>query len=65
MNAANEVAVKEFINDRITFTQIAVLVDKTIDKMVKKHFISSPSVEEIFETDKETKIIAKELVSAL
>ena len=33
--------------------------------MVKKHFISSPSVEEISETDKETKIIAKELVSAL
>ncbi len=65
MNAANEVAVKEFINDRITFTQIAILVDKTIDKIVKKHFISSPSVEEIFETDKETKIIAKELVSAL
>lgn len=65
MNAANEVAVKEFINDRITFTQIAVLVDKTIEEMIKKHFINNPSVEDIFETDKEAKIIAKELVSAL
>lgn len=65
MNAANEVAVKAFIDDRITFMQIAVLVNRTIEKMLKGHFISNPSVEEIFETDKVTKIIAKELVTAL
>lgn len=65
MNAANEVAVKEFINDRIRFVQIAVLVDKTINKMMKNRFVNSPTVEDIFETDRETKIIAKELVSAL
>lgn len=65
MNAANEVAVKEFINDRIRFAQIAVLVDKTINKMMKNRFVNSPTVEDIFETDRVTKIIAKELVSAL
>lgn len=65
MNAANEVAVKEFINDRITFTQIAELVDKTIEKMMKNCFIGSPSIEDIFETDRLAKIAAWELVSAL
>lgn len=65
MNAANEVAVKEFINDRITFTQIAELVDKTIEKMMKNCFIGSPSIEDIFETDRLAKIAAGELVSAL
>lgn len=64
MNAANEVAVKEFINDRITFTQIAELVDKTIEKMMKNCFIGSPSIEDIFETDRLAKIAAGELVSA-
>ncbi len=65
MNAANEVAVKAFIDDRITFMQIAVLVNRTIEKMLKSHFINNPSVEEIFETDKVSKIIAKELVTTL
>ena len=65
MNAANEVAVKEFINDKISFMQIAVLVDKTIEKMTKSHFINRPSIEDIFETDRVTKIISKELASRL
>lgn len=65
MNAANEVAVKEFINDRITFTQIAALVDKTIEKMMKTGFIESPSIDDIFETDRLAKIVAGELVPTL
>lgn len=65
MNAANEVAVREFINDRITFTQIAALVDKTIEKMMKTGFIESPSIDDIFETDRLAKIVAGELVSTL
>jgi 1-deoxy-D-xylulose-5-phosphate reductoisomerase len=48
MNAANEVAVSLFLQDKIKFLQIAELVEEA---MHESHFIASPTLEDLFETD--------------
>ncbi len=57
MNAANEVAVAAFLRGQIRFTQIPQIIEKTIEKC---NFVSSPDIEDIFETDKTSKIVAEE-----
>ncbi|MBQ1882393.1 MAG: 1-deoxy-D-xylulose-5-phosphate reductoisomerase [Bacteroidales bacterium] len=57
MNAANEVAVAAFLRGQIRFTQIPQIIEKTIEKC---NFVSSPGIEDIFETDKTSKIVAEE-----
>ncbi|MBI4845346.1 MAG: 1-deoxy-D-xylulose-5-phosphate reductoisomerase [Candidatus Omnitrophica bacterium] len=48
MNAANEVAVEVFLNNKIGFMDIP----KVIDKVLKKHkFITNPSLDEILSSD--------------
>ena len=49
MNAANEVAVQQFIEGRIGFLDIA---DRVEQAMLNAHFIADPSLDELFETDK-------------
>ena len=49
MNAANEVAVQQFIDGRIGFLDIADHVEAA---MQKAPFIANPSLEDLFETDK-------------
>jgi 1-deoxy-D-xylulose-5-phosphate reductoisomerase len=60
MNAANEVAVAEFLQERIGFLEISDLIEKC---MVKLPFISSPGFKDYIETDRETRIIAQELIN--
>ena len=62
MNAANEVAVASFLKGEIKFTQIPVVIEKTLEKC---NFVASPSVEDIFATDKESKVRAEELLKGL
>jgi 1-deoxy-D-xylulose-5-phosphate reductoisomerase len=59
LNAANEIAVDAFLNDRIGFLQIPDLIEGCLSKMP---FIKSPGLEDYFETDKETRILAKEII---
>lgn len=49
LNAANEVAVQRFIEGRLTFLGIADFVEEA---MVKADFLPNPSLEELFQTDK-------------
>ena len=49
MNAANEVAVQQFIDGKIGFLDIADHVERT---MQKAHYIANPTLEDLFETDK-------------
>lgn len=49
LNAANEVAVEAFLNDKISFAAIARINEATIEKT---EFIKSPSVEDYIEIDK-------------
>ena len=59
MNAANEVAVAAFLRSEIKFTQIPKIIEKTLEKC---NFVASPSVDDIFFTDKESKTLAEELL---
>ena len=60
LNAANEVVVAEFLNERIGFLQMSEVIETC---MAKLDFVAQPSLEDYFETDKQTRIFAKELVT--
>ncbi len=60
LNAANEVAVAEFLKDRIGFLEMSDIVEKCLEKM---HYIKSPAYDDYVNTDKETRIRAFELVN--
>jgi len=59
LNAANEVAVAEFLKDRIGFLEMSEIVERCLEKM---DFIKSPGYEDYVNTDKETRIKAFELI---
>ena len=50
MNAANEVAVQQFIDGKITFLQIADFVE---EQMQQAPFIAKPTLDDLFRTDAE------------
>lgn len=60
LNAANEVVVNEFLNDRISFLQMS---DVIADCMQTQGYISDPTLEDYINTDKESRIKAKELIN--
>ena len=60
LNAANEVAVAEFLHDRIGFLEMADVVERCLEKMA---YISGPTLEDYVSTDRETRIKAKELIN--
>lgn len=59
LNAANEVAVAEFLNDNVGFLEMSDIVEECLGKIP---FIGSPSYEDYVNTDKETRIRAKEII---
>jgi 1-deoxy-D-xylulose-5-phosphate reductoisomerase len=60
LNAANEITVQAFLNDKITFLQITTIVEKVV---AKSHFISNPTLLQLIETDKEARARALEIVA--
>lgn len=60
LNAANEIAVQEFLQDKIGFLQMSEVVEKCLSKI---DYIASPAFEDYVNTDKETRIRAKELIN--
>lgn len=62
MNAANEVAVNSVLKEELPFYKIATLVEKTIEKAP---FIATPTIDDIFQSDKEARIYASELLKKL
>jgi 1-deoxy-D-xylulose-5-phosphate reductoisomerase len=59
LNAANEVAVAEFLKDRIGFLEMSTLVEQCLAKMP---YISNPGYDDYVNTDKETRAMATELI---
>ncbi len=59
MNGANEIAVEALLNDKILFHKIPDIIQRTMQKCP---FISTPTIEDILETDIIAKAIAKELI---
>ena len=60
LNAANEIAVSKFLEDRIGFLEMSDVVESCLNKI---SYISTPNFEDYVETDKETRILATELIN--
>ncbi|WP_339904120.1 1-deoxy-D-xylulose-5-phosphate reductoisomerase [uncultured Cyclobacterium sp.] len=60
LNAANEIAVAAFLKDKVKFLEMSDLIEQSMEKI---SFIKEPSLEDLIATDKETRIISKELIS--
>lgn len=59
LNAANEIAVQEFLHDKIGFLEISDLIEQCLAKVP---YIAVPSLDDYIETDRETRKLALELV---
>jgi 1-deoxy-D-xylulose-5-phosphate reductoisomerase len=61
LNAANEIAVAEFLSDRVGFLQMSDIVEQCLEKI---DYIKKPTYEDYVETDKKTREWASELVKS-
>ena len=59
LNAANEIAVSGFLQDKIGFLNMSDLI---ADCMEKINFVASPKLEDYVSTNKETRMLAKKLL---
>ena len=59
LNAANEVAVKSFLQEKIGFLNMSDLIGNCLEKIT---FVANPSLEDYLETDQETRVLAKTLL---
>jgi 1-deoxy-D-xylulose-5-phosphate reductoisomerase len=60
LNAANEIVVNEFLNDKIGFLQMSDIISECLDTLP---YVASPTLEDYIDTDKETRIKALELIN--
>lgn len=60
LNAANEIAVQEFLKDNIGFLQMSEVVERCLEKI---NYVSKPTFEDYVETDTETRQLAGELIA--
>ncbi len=60
LNAANEVAVAEFLKDKVGFLQMSDVVEKCLSKM---EFVKNPTFEDYVNTDSATRRMALELIN--
>ncbi|MBC6427541.1 MAG: 1-deoxy-D-xylulose-5-phosphate reductoisomerase [Ekhidna sp.] len=59
LNAANEIAVQGFLEDRVGFLEISDVIESCIGKV---DYIRNPLLEDFIETDRETRAKALELI---
>lgn len=59
MNAANEVVVEAFLNDRVGFVEMTGIIEKTMERLT---FIQDPGIEDYQETDREARRVALEIL---
>ena len=60
MNAANEIAVQAFLDDKIKFLEMPDIIEKCMQII---HFIAKPLYDDFVQTNNETRIKAKEFLS--
>lgn len=58
LNAANEIVVQAFLEDKIGFLEMSDVIAKAMDKMP---FIKTPTLDDYIQCDKETRLLTKEL----
>ena len=59
LNAANEIVVDAFLNDKIGFLSMSDVIENCIEKIT---FVKNPTLEDYIHTDLQTRILAKELL---
>ncbi len=59
LNAANEISVEYFLNDKITYTDISNIIEEVLNRIV---VTSKSDIESILENDKEVSMITKKLI---
>ena len=59
MNAANEVAVEAFLGKKIGFLDIPDVIENTL---VKSTYLKAPVLEDYFESDRQARLVANELI---
>jgi len=62
VNAANEVAVKGFLDDRLGFLAMSTVIETCMEKMDYK---AQPGLDDYLNTDKETRIFAQNLIEQM
>jgi 1-deoxy-D-xylulose-5-phosphate reductoisomerase len=61
LNAANEIAVAEFLNERVGFLQMSDIVEHCLSKM---DYITDPAYEDYVNTDRKTRVLAHEYMNS-
>ena len=59
LNAANEISVEYFLNDKITYIDIPNIIEEVLNRVV---ITSKNDIESILENDKEVRMITKKLI---
>ncbi len=59
MNAANEIVVNAFLQNKVGFLEMSEMIEKTLEKIT---FKEHPTLEDYEQSDKEARILAAELV---
>jgi 1-deoxy-D-xylulose-5-phosphate reductoisomerase len=59
LNAANEITVQAFLEDKIGFLNMSDIIAKAMDKMP---LIKTPGIEDYIQCDKETRLLTTELI---
>lgn len=62
INAANEIVVSAFLNDRIRFLHMSEVIERCMDRIA---YLPGPALNDYLETDRETRIMAGELVTKM
>ena len=60
LNAANEIAVKSFIEEKIKFTDIHIIIEKTVSNFENSN---ASNIHEVLEYDKKARLFANNLVN--
>jgi 1-deoxy-D-xylulose-5-phosphate reductoisomerase len=59
LNAANEIAVEAFLQEKISFLQMSDIIEKTLHNI---NYLAQPSLNDYFETDRETRSYTRSLI---
>jgi len=60
LNAANEIAVQAFLDDKVSFVGMSDVIEEAMKGVL---FIKKPTLEELIETDKQTRIFAQNILN--
>ncbi|WP_131669551.1 1-deoxy-D-xylulose-5-phosphate reductoisomerase [Psychrobacter pygoscelis] len=63
LNAANEVAVKAFIDEQVKLTDIALINEQTLDTMAQQALQAPSHIDEVIAIDQRARSIAKQIVA--